>query len=65
MSRIFDPENKFWSAISKVADVICMSVLWTITSLPLVTMGGCQHRILFLYHAAGAGYRGRHPVGLF
>lgn len=39
MSRIFDPENKFWSAISKVADVTCRSVLWTITSLPLVTMG--------------------------
>ena len=39
MSRIFDPENKFWSAISKVADVTCMSFLWTITSLPLVTMG--------------------------
>lgn len=42
MSRIFDPENKFWSAISKVADVTCMSVLWTITSLPLVTMGAAN-----------------------
>lgn len=32
MSRIFDPENKFWSAIGKVADVTCMSILWTITA---------------------------------
>ena len=39
MSRIFDPENKFWSGISKIADVTCMSFLWTLTSLPLVTMG--------------------------
>ena len=39
MSQIFDPENKFWGAIGKVADVTCMSFLWTITSLPLVTIG--------------------------
>ena len=39
MSRIFDPENKFWSAIGKGADVTCMSFLWTITSLPLVAVG--------------------------
>ena len=39
MSRIFDPENKFWNAIGKVADVTCMSLLWSLTSLPLVTIG--------------------------
>ena len=39
MSRIFDPENKFWSFIGKIADVTCMSVLWAATSLPLVTLG--------------------------
>ena len=39
MSRIFDPENKFWNDIGKVADVTCMSLLWSLTSLPLVTIG--------------------------
>lgn len=39
MSRLFDPENKFWNAIGKVADVACMSLLWCITSIPLVTIG--------------------------
>ena len=39
MSRLFDPENKFWNFIGKIADVTCMSFLWVGTSLPLVTMG--------------------------
>ena len=39
MSRLFDPENKFWNFIGKIADVTCMSYLWVGTSLPLVTMG--------------------------
>ena len=27
MSRLFDPENKFWNFIGKIADVTCMSFL--------------------------------------
>lgn len=39
MIRFFDPENRVWSFIGKVADVVCMSILWAITSLPIITMG--------------------------
>lgn len=39
MSRVFNPENKFWNFMDKVANVTCMSLLWTLTSLPLITMG--------------------------
>lgn len=39
MSNLFNPENKFWNFVAKLADVACMSVLWVVTSLPIVTMG--------------------------
>lgn len=39
MIKLFDPENKFWQFISKLTDVVCMSLLWLLTSLPLVTIG--------------------------
>ena len=39
MIRLFDPENRFWQFLSKITDVACLSFLWFLTSLPLVTIG--------------------------
>lgn len=39
MSGLFNPENKFWNFVAKLADVCIMSFLWLIASLPLVTVG--------------------------
>lgn len=39
MNRFFNPENRFWNFVAKLADVTCMSFLWTLVSLPLVTAG--------------------------
>ena len=39
MIQLFDSENKFWQFFSKLADVACLSFLWFLTSLPLVTLG--------------------------
>lgn len=39
MHTLFNPENPFWNFIGKLADVACMSILWLLTSLPLVTVG--------------------------
>lgn len=39
MIHLFDPENKFWQFMAKVTDMVCMSLLWLVTSLPIVTMG--------------------------
>lgn len=39
MIQLFDPENKFWQFFSKITDVACLSFLWFLTSLPLVTVG--------------------------
>lgn len=39
MYSLFNPENKFWNFIAKLADVCIMSFLWLIASLPLFTIG--------------------------
>lgn len=39
MYRLFNPENKFWNFIAKLADVTCMSILWAVVSLPIFTAG--------------------------
>lgn len=39
MIHLFDPENKFWNFVGKLADVACLSVLWFLTSLPVLTAG--------------------------
>lgn len=39
MYTLFNPENKFWNFMGKITDVACMSVLWLITSLPVITIG--------------------------
>ncbi len=39
MNRLFNPENKFWNFVGKLADVACMSFLWLICSVPIITTG--------------------------
>ncbi len=39
MSNLFNPENKAWNFIAKIADVFCISILWVACSLPVVTAG--------------------------
>ena len=39
MVKFFDPENKFWQFMNKITDVACISLLWAIVSLPVLTMG--------------------------
>ena len=35
----FNIESKFWISMSKVWDTACMSLLWLLSSLPIVTIG--------------------------
>lgn len=39
MIHLFDPENRFWAFVGKLADVFVLSLLWLVTSLPVVTAG--------------------------
>lgn len=39
MNALFNPENRFWIFMDKVADAMIISLLWLVCSLPVVTMG--------------------------
>lgn len=44
---LFSYDNKFFQFISLIFDVVILSLLWTVTSLPIVTMGASTAA---LYH---------------
>ncbi len=39
MRQFFNPENAFWNFVGKLADATMLSILWLVTSLPIVTLG--------------------------
>ncbi|MDO4314288.1 MAG: DUF624 domain-containing protein [Oscillospiraceae bacterium] len=51
----FDPQNHFWGAIGKFADVLVLSLLWLFCSLPVFTIGAATTA---LYDAAARCVRG-------
>ena len=56
MNQIFNPENFFWKCFDKMADVVGLSLLWFMCSLPVVTIGpACTA----LYHTVFRGLRQR------
>ena len=38
-NSIFNPENRFWRFMEKIADVFFLGILWFVSSLPLITIG--------------------------
>ena len=36
---ILNPENGFWRTIGKLGDLMMLSIIWLLCSLPLVTLG--------------------------
>lgn len=54
-ATIFNPENPFWQTVAKFADVLALSALWLICSVPLVTIGAATAA---LYDAAVRCVRG-------
>lgn len=55
-ASIFDPEKGFWRLMSRVVDVLSLSLLWTFCSLPVITLGAATAA---LYDAAARGMRGQ------
>ncbi len=56
---IFNPENKFWQTLDHLADLLILSLLWLLCSLPLVTAGAATTA---LYDAAAHCLRGPEPM---
>ena len=42
MDHLFDPENAFFSAVSRIMDLVLLSVLWAAVSIPVVTAGAAS-----------------------
>lgn len=39
LDKIFNPDNLFWRECGKLADILILSLLWVLCSLPIFTMG--------------------------
>ncbi len=39
ISRIFDPENGFFSTLSRLVDIVGLSLFWALLCIPIVTIG--------------------------
>lgn len=48
MGRFFDPDNAVWSFFGKFADAFVLSILWTITSIPIFTIGASNAAIYYV-----------------
>lgn len=55
MKRFFSPDNFYWKCFDKLADVLGLSLLWFLLSLPVVTAGAASTA---LYDAAARCVRG-------
>lgn len=56
---IFNPQNKFWQTLDHLADLLILSLLWLLCSLPLVTAGAAATA---LYDAAAHCLHGSEPM---
>lgn len=56
---LFNPQNKFWQSLDHLADLLILSLLWLVCSLPLVTAGAATAA---LYDAAAHCLRGPEPM---
>lgn len=58
-SGIFNPQNRFWQIFDHLADLLILSLLWLLCSLPLVTTGAATAA---LYDAVARCVRGAEPL---
>lgn len=56
---IFNPQNKFWQTLDHLVDLLILSLLWLLCSLPLITAGAASTA---LYDAAAHCLHGPEPM---
>ncbi|MCR5683993.1 MAG: YesL family protein [Lachnospiraceae bacterium] len=47
MSNLFNPDNAVFTAINKIVDTIWLGILWTICSIPLITIGPASSALYY------------------
>ncbi len=59
MKSIFDLESPLIGALTKIGDCICLSVLWLVFSLPIITLGASSTALYSaVHHCLGRGEAG-------
>ena len=53
--RIFNPENAFFRTADKLADLVMLSLMWALCSIPLVTLGPATAALAILRDEFPAG----------
>lgn len=48
MSKLFAYDNPIWTVMGKVADVMILSILWFLFSLPIVTIGASTSALYYV-----------------
>lgn len=48
MAKLFDLDNPIWKFMGRVADVFLLTVLWTVCSIPLVTIGASTTALYYV-----------------
>ena len=47
LESLFNPENPFMCFVNKIIDLVVLSILWTLCSVPLVTMGAASAALYY------------------
>lgn len=46
INRLFDSETPVWAALGRMADLAILSILWTVCSIPIITMGASSAALM-------------------
>ena len=57
--NLFNPQNSFWQTVDHLSDLLILSLLWLLCSLPMVTAGAATTA---LYDTAAHCLRGGEPM---
>lgn len=59
MNRLFRLDNPMWIFLGKICDLVALSFLWMLFSLPVITVGPASAALYHTVHTAILGDRGR------
>lgn len=62
MNRIFNPDNIVFSSLSKLVDIVALSILWAVFSIPIITIGASTSALYYtmtktIRHSRGYVFR--------
>lgn len=65
MGRLFNPDSAFWNALTKLTDVMILSLLFIVTSIPIITVGASLTALYYNMFRLTKDTEGRIVQGYF